>query len=102
MAVMFDDGLGFAAQVAGLDLVARDNGVPVHALLGQKVRDRCPISWWDIDMPPADWAAEARASVTRGYASFKMKARPWRDIFAHVEATAAVVPGEYSSGCTTR
>ena len=82
VAVMFDDGLGFAAQVAVLDLVARDNGVPVHALLGQKVRDRCPISWWDIDMPPADWAAEVRKSVVRGYASFKMKARPWRDIFA--------------------
>ena len=95
MAVMFDDGLGFAAQVAVLDLVARDNGVPVHALLGQKVRDRCPISWWDIDMPPTDWAAEARESVVRGYASFKMKARPWRDIFAQVEAAAAVVPGDY-------
>ena len=95
VAVMFDDGLGFAAQVAVLDLVARDNGVPVHALLGQKVRDRCPISWWDIDMPPADWAAEARESVVRGYAAFKMKARPWRDIFAQVEAAAAVVPGDY-------
>ena len=94
-ALMFDDGLGFAPQVAMLDLVARDNGVPVHALLGQKVRDRCPISWWDIDMPHADWAAEARESVVRGYASFKMKARPWRDIFAQVEATMAVVPGDY-------
>ena len=89
------DELGFAPQVALLDLVARDNGVPVHALLGSQVRDRCPVSWWDIDMPPADWAAEARESCRRGYTSFKMKARPWRDIFAQVEAVAAVVPPDY-------
>ena len=89
------DALGFAVQVALLDLVARDNGVPVHALLGSQVRDRCPVSWWDIDMPPEDWAAEARQSRRRGYTSFKMKARPWRDIFAQVEAVAAVVPPDY-------
>ena len=89
------DALGFAVQVALLDLVARDNGVPVHALLGSQVRDRCPVSWWDIDMPPEDWAAEARQSRRRGYTSFKMKARPWRDIFAQVQAVAAVVPPDY-------
>ena len=89
------DALGFAVQVALLDLVARDNGVPVHALLGSQVRDRCPVSWWDIDMPPEDWAAEARQSRRRGYTSFKMKARPWRDILQQVEAVGKVVPPDY-------
>ena len=79
-AIMHDDSIGFGAQLAVLDVAGKAAGVPVHALLGAKLRDRCPISWWDIDMPPADWAAEARESVKRGYTSFKMKARPWRDI----------------------
>ena len=50
-------------------------------IAGHKVRDRCPISWWDIDMPPEDWVKEAEESIKRGYTSIKLKARPWRDIF---------------------
>lgn len=94
-AVMQDDGIGFGIQMALFDAVGKAEGVPVHNLLGVKVRDRCPISWWDIDMPPAEWVEEAKESVKRGYTSFKMKARPWRDIFEQVEAVAEVVPPEY-------
>ena len=89
------DDIGFGAQVACLDLVGQDNGVPVHELLGVKLRDRCPISWWDIDMPPQDWVAEAEESLRRGYTTFKMKARPWRDIIAQTDAVAKVVPADY-------
>ena len=53
-----DDRIGsLGVQMALLDVCGKDAGVPVHALIGTKVRDRCPISWWDIDMPAADWAA---------------------------------------------
>ena len=54
-ALMLRDEIGFGPQLAALDLVGQANEVPVHALLGQQVRTRCPISWWDIDMPAADW-----------------------------------------------
>ena len=54
-----------------------------------------PISWWDIDMSSADWVAEARESLKRGHTSFKMKARPWRDILQQVEAVGKVVPADY-------
>lgn len=94
-AVWQDDGLGFGLQMALFDAIGRAEGVPVHQLLGTKVRDRCPISWWAIDMPPEDWVAEAQESLRRGYTSIKLKARPWRDIFAQVEAVAAVVPPDY-------
>ena len=94
-AVMQDDGIGVGIQMALFDAVGKAEGVPVHNLLGSKVRDRCPISWWDIDMPPEEWVEEAKESVKRGYTSFKMKARPWRDIFEQVEAVAEVVPPEY-------
>tara|TARA_B100000949_G_C14173341_1_gene404294 strand:- start:2 stop:892 length:891 start_codon:yes stop_codon:yes gene_type:complete len=46
-------------------------------------------------MPPRDWAAEARESVRRGYTCFKIKARPWRDIFAQIEAVGKAVPADY-------
>ncbi len=94
-AIMHRDSIGFGPQLAALDLVGQHNGVPVHALLGKQVRQRCPISWWDIDMPAADWAAEARESIKRGYTTFKMKARPWRDIIAQTHAVAKVVPADY-------
>jgi galactonate dehydratase len=94
-ALMLDDRVGFGPQLALLDLVGQDQGVPVHALLGTAVRQRCPISWWDIDMSPADWTAEAQESVRRGYTCFKMKARPWRDIIDQTSTVAGAVPGDY-------
>jgi L-alanine-DL-glutamate epimerase-like enolase superfamily enzyme len=94
-AIMQDDSIGFGIQMSLFDAVGKTVGVPVYQLLGTKVRDRCPISWWDIDMPPEDWAEEAKESVRRGYTSIKLKARPWRDIFAQVEAVGQVVPPGY-------
>ena len=90
-AIMQDDSIGFGIQMSLFDAVGKSVGVPVYQLLGAKVRDRCPISWWDIDMPPEDWVKEAEESVKRGYTSIKLKARPWRDIFEQVEAVGKVV-----------
>jgi L-alanine-DL-glutamate epimerase-like enolase superfamily enzyme len=95
LTLMHDDRSGFGPQVAILDAVGRATGVPVHALLGVRLRSHCPISWWAIDMPAADWVAEAKESMRRGYTSFKMKARPWFDILAQVAAVGEVVPADY-------
>ena len=89
------DKVGMGPQIALLDLVGRDAGVPIHQIIGAKLRDRCPISWWDIDMPPEDWAKEAQESLKRGYTTFKMKARPWRDIHEQIRTVGAEVPGDY-------
>ena len=94
-AIMQDDGIGFGIQMSLFDAVGKAVKVPVYQLLGKKVRDSCPISWWDIDMPPEDWVEEAKESVKRGHMSIKLKARPWRDIFAQVEAVGQVVPEGY-------
>ena len=94
-ALMHNDAIGFGPQLAVLDAAGKAAGVPVHALLGTKLRNRCPLSWWAIDMPPADWAAEARASLKRGYTCFKVKARPWRDIHQQIETVSKAVPGDY-------
>ncbi len=90
--LMWDDSLGAGVQMALFDAVARAQGVPVYALLGTKVRDWCPISWWNMDMPPEGWAEECRQAVAAGYTSAKLKARPWFDLKASVEAVQNVVP----------
>lgn len=89
---MWDDSLGAGLQMALFDAAGKAIGQPCHRLLGRQVRDACPISYWDLDMPPEEWAAEAQRAVSLGYTSFKLKARPWRDIFAQVAAVCEVVP----------
>ena len=90
-----DETVGFGLQMALVDAAGKAVKVPAYQLLGGKVRDRCPISWWSIDMPPDDWVEEAVESVRRGYTSIKLKARPWWDIFAQVDALAQAVPDNY-------
>ena len=94
-ACMNGDGVGFGIQMSLYDAIGKTVGVSVSDLIGPKVRERCPISWWDIDMPPEDWVAEVQESVKRGYTSAKLKARPWRDIFAQVDAVGNAVPADY-------
>jgi len=90
--MMHDDSLGAGLQMALYDVVGKILEVPVYHLLGQKVRDWVPISWWSIDASPQEWAAEAKDAIKNGYTSFKLKPRPWWDIVAQIGAIAKVVP----------
>lgn len=92
---MNDDSLGAGLQMALFDVVGKALGAPVYELLGSKVRDWAPISWWSIDASPEDWAAEAQDAVAAGYTSFKLKPRPWWDIVAQVDAISKVVPPHF-------
>lgn len=88
-----DDSLGAGLQMALYDVVGKALGVPAYRLFNQpKVRDWCPISWWNIDFPPEALAEEAKEALAKGYTALKTKARPWWDIFAQVEAMSAVTP----------
>jgi len=93
--LMWDDTLGAGLQIALLDVAGKAAGVPVYRLLGNKVRDWCPVAWWSIDMPPEDMAAEASRAVEMGYTAHKQKARPYFDVIAQVEAVSKVVPKHY-------
>jgi len=91
-----DDTLGAGLQMAIYDLLGKANDVPVYKLFNlEKIRDWCPISWWNVDMPPEEFAAEATEAVKRGYTSHKIKGRPWWDIYAQVEAVRDAVPDYY-------
>ncbi len=93
---LWDDSLGAGLQMALWDLAGKVLDVPCYRLLGTKLRDWCPIAWWVIDMPPDDWASEAKEAVVNGYTAMKLKARPWFDIFAQVKAISEVTPPHFS------
>ena len=93
--VMWQDNLGAGVQMALFDLVGKALGVPVYKLLGEKVRDWCPISWWAMDMPPQDWAEQCAEAVRQGYMSSKLKARTWFDLHAALQAIFEVVPAQF-------
>ena len=90
--LLLDDSLGAGLQMAIYDLVGKSLGVPCHRLLGQKVRDWCPIAWWAIDMPAEAWVSEVKDAVSEGYTAFKTKHRPWFDILEQLDALNAFVP----------
>ncbi|MDX3850556.1 glucarate dehydratase family protein [Streptomyces sp. AK02-01A] len=100
-------------EVACLDALGRTLGLPVHALLGGKVRDSVEYSaylfyrWaehpdtgekddWDAALDPAGIVAQARRFVRdHGFSSFKLKGgvfEPEQEIAA-VRALAEAFPG---------
>jgi len=67
-----------AVEMALWDLNGRALGVPVHRLLGGRVRDRVPLSWSLAVAAPQAEIEEARAKVALAHRIFKIKtaARP--------------------------
>jgi muconate cycloisomerase len=62
-----------AVEMALCDLKARALGVPLHSLLGGRIKDRITLNAWIGTVPPAQAAAEAHEWLTRGFASAKIK-----------------------------
>ena len=94
--LLWDDSVGAGLQIALFDAVGKSLGVPVHALLGTKVHEETPLSWWCIDMPAGDWVAEAERAVERGYTDLKVKGRPWFDLRGQMEALDEALPEWFS------
>ena len=93
--LLWQDGLGAGVQMALFDAVGKTLGVPAYSLLGDKVREWCPLSWWGMDMPSADWARQCADAVKQGYASAKLKARTWYDLHDAIGAILKVVPEQF-------
>ncbi len=85
-----------AVEMALWDLNGRALGVPVHRLLGGRVRDRVPLSWSLAVSAPEAEVEEAKEKVARGLRIFKIKtaAHPLAEDLRRVAAIrAAVGPG---------
>ena len=93
--LLWQDELGYAVQIALFDAVGKHLNVPVHRLLGAKIRDWCPISWWTIDMPAADWAQQCEEAVVHGYTTAKLKTRTMYDLHAGIRAILKVIPPQF-------
>jgi L-alanine-DL-glutamate epimerase-like enolase superfamily enzyme len=93
--LMWDRSLGAGVEMAIFDAIAKHQNVPVYQLLGTKVRDYVPLSWWNMDMPAADWAQQCAEAHKAGYTSAKLKARTWHDVPAAVQAILKVVPPQF-------
>ena len=93
--LLWQDSLGAGVQMALFDAVGKALNVPVYRLLGTQVRQWCPLSWWGMDMPPADWARQCADAVKQGYATAKLKARTWYDLHAAIQAILKVVPPQF-------
>jgi galactonate dehydratase len=93
--VMWDDTLGAGLQIALFDAAAKILDVPLHQMLGKQHRDRCHISWWDIDLPADDWIAECQLAQQHGYTSFKTKGRPWFDLVENTRKLCATLPPHF-------
>lgn len=93
--LMWDDSLGAGLQMALFDAVARAAEVPIHRLLGERVHDKTPLSWWNIDMPAGDMAAECREAHKQGYTAYKTKGRPWFDVWKQCRLVSEAVPESF-------
>jgi muconate cycloisomerase len=62
-----------AVEMALVDLKARALGLPVHSLLGGRVKDEVTFNAWIGTVPPEQAAREATAWLARGFRSAKIK-----------------------------
>ncbi|MEW6755090.1 MAG: enolase C-terminal domain-like protein [Candidatus Latescibacterota bacterium] len=92
---LWDDSLGAGLQMALFDAAGKLLDVPCHRLLGPQHRRSVPISWWAQSMPGEEWATEAREALAAGFTTMKVKARPWYDIDAQLEAVGGAVPPHF-------
>jgi L-alanine-DL-glutamate epimerase-like enolase superfamily enzyme len=93
--ILWDDSLGAGLQMAVLDAAGKCAGVPVYRLFGQKCREWCAISFWDHDMSPENYAAQARIAVELGYTCIKIKTRPWWDVRETIRAISDATPDHF-------
>jgi muconate cycloisomerase len=77
-----------AVEMALLDLKARALGIPVHSLLGGRVKDVVTLNAWIGTVPPEQAAREAVAWYERGFRTAKIKVSGATD--AGIERVAAV------------
>lgn len=77
-----------AVEMALVDLKARVLGIPVHSLLGGRVKDAVTLNAWIGTVAPAQAAREALAWCARGFRTAKIKVAGAGD--EGVERVAAV------------
>ena len=81
-----------AVGMALYDVMGKYLEVPVHKLLGQKVRDAVPAAAWTRPCSPEVFAGEIQRAVDQGYRIFKMHSDARYDVIEQTRAAAEVAP----------
>ena len=85
-------GLNVGVVTALYDIMGKHLGLPVHALLGTKVRDWVPCAAWTRPASPQDFAADIERAAADGYTTFKMHTASHWDVIEQTRAAEAVAP----------
>jgi muconate cycloisomerase len=83
-----------AIEMALIDLKARALGLPVHALLGGRVKEAVTLNAWIGTVPPAQAAREALAWCARGFRTAKIKVSGVADEGVERVATVRAAVGD--------
>jgi L-Ala-D/L-Glu epimerase len=83
-----------AVEMALLDLKARALAIPVHSLLGGRVKDAVTLNAWIGTVPPAEAAQEAVAWYERGFRTAKIKVAGATDVGIERVAAARSAVGD--------
>ena len=77
------------------DIKGKALGVPVHELLGGKVRDQIEVYRWIGGDHPRNTAEEAKIAISQGYRAVKMNGTDelrWIDTYDKLDATVQSIP----------
>jgi len=70
----------FDLQCAFYDIASQALGVPIHRLLGGKVRDKVELAFWSPPMPPEEMARESVEGRELGFRTHKIKGHRPHDV----------------------
>lgn len=85
-------GLNAGVVTALFDAMGKHLDLPVHALLGRKVREWVPCCAWTRPASPSDFADDIVRAVEEGYSTFKMHTASHFDVLEQIRAARAVAP----------
>jgi len=85
----------FDIQCALYDIAGQALEVPVHALIGRKVRESVELAFWSPPMPPVEMAKEAQRAKGLGFRVHKIKAHRPADTYELVKLITEACGPDY-------
>ena len=82
-------------NMAMYDLMGKYLDIPAWKLIGEKVRDRIPVSAWTASFTPEHMAKEVKHAASLGYRWLKYHVDEVQNVVAQTRAMQAVAPKDF-------
>ena len=82
-------------NMAMYDLMGKYLDIPAWKLIGEKVRDRVPVSAWTASFTPEHMAKEVKHAASLGYRWLKYHVDEVQNVVAQTQAMQAVAPKDF-------